>query len=319
MRDKDSTPSFGEAGICFAMIMLLQFAAMKFMQQAIATAAPGEMAERMMQLLMVQQIAIIASPALFMGVMLTTNVGLTFRLKWPRFSMLAVAGVLPFVLHPLSVELAGFLQKYFFLPLPSSFAQQISAMADLKQPLWMVLLAFAAAPAICEELAFRGFILSGFSRSKRVWLAIGLSSVMFGLMHMIPQQVFNASLLGLVLGLIAVRSGSLLPCVLFHFTWNSLAVLHGRLGQLAGVEQINESPWHFFLQFDAGQIHYRWPLLVAMTIVGGFIIRWLVKQPSAAEPLERLWEHSQEPASQDFFKREEAKLSSREPKPIASR
>ena len=249
LRDKEPTPSFAEAGICFVMIMFLQFAAMRFMQQAILGAGSEHIAERMMQLLMVQQLAIIASPALFMGVILTTDVVRTFRLRLPSLGMLSLAFVLPFVLHPLSVELSTVLQKYFFLPLPPSIARQVSTMADLNQPLWLVLLAFAAAPAICEEIAFRGFILSGFSRSKRVWLAIGLSSLMFGLMHMIPQQVFNASLLGLVLGLIAVRSGSLLPCMLFHFTWNSLAVLHGRWGQLKSAKDLNDSPWHWLLQF----------------------------------------------------------------------
>jgi sodium transport system permease protein len=92
------------------------------------------------------------------------------------------------------------------------------------------LLAFAAAPAICEELAFRGFLLSGFRRSGKVGLAIALSSLSFGIIHMIPQQVFNAALLGVVLGIICVRSRSILPCVAFHFVYNALALLHGREG-----------------------------------------------------------------------------------------
>ncbi len=314
LRDKEPTPSFAEAGICFVMIMFLQFAAMRFMQQAILGADPKHIAERMMQLLMVQQLAIIASPALFMGVILTTDVVRTFRLRLPSLGMLSLAFVLPFVLHPLSVELSTVLQKYFFLPLPPSIARQVSTMADLHQPLWLVLLAFAAAPAICEEVAFRGFILSGFSRSKRTWLAISLTSLMFGLMHMIPQQVFNASLLGLVLGLIAVRSGSLLPCMLFHFTWNSLAVLHGRWGQLKTAKDLNDSPWHWLLSFQDSQVHYRWPILIAMTLLGGYLIYRLAKHPSAGEDSSNSLRPPQEPARKKTF----PALEHKEEKPIGS-
>ncbi len=280
LRDKEPTPTFAEAGICFGMIMLLQFGAMKFMQQAITSAGPDQMAERMMQLLMIQQLAIIASPALFMGVMLTSNVARTFRLKIPSLGMLSFALILPLVLQPLSIELSVFLQKYFFLPLPASVLQQLGTMEDPTQPIWLVLLAFAFAPAVCEEIAFRGFILSGFARSKRIWLAIGMSSLMFGLMHMIPQQVYNAALLGVVLGLLAIRSGSLLPCVVFHFLWNSLGVLQGRLSKLPDVESLNDSSWSWLIGFHENRVQFTWPVLVLFAAIGGFLIWRLVKHPT---------------------------------------
>jgi sodium transport system permease protein len=184
------------------------------------------------------------------------------------------------------------LQKHFFLPLPPTVVEQLHTMTDLDQPLWLVLVAFAVAPAICEELAFRGFILSGFARSNRVWLAIVLSSVMFGLMHMIPQQVYNAALLGLVLGLIAVKSGSLLPSVVFHGLWNSLAVLHGRWGQVTSPDAINQSPCHWLLHHEGGQIHYRWPLLLSMLALGTVLIWWLVKTPAATDKPRDPWDET---------------------------
>jgi len=65
---------------------------------------------------------------------------------------------------------------------------------------------FALIPAICEEFAFRGFILSGLEREHRTGSAILLSALMFGFLHVLLslfQQLFNATLLGLVLGLLA--------------------------------------------------------------------------------------------------------------------
>src|SRR5207253_2183781 len=98
----------------------------------------------------------------------------------------------PFLLHPLSVEILSRLQ-WFFGDLPLDAREAMASMSSADHPLWFVLLTFAAAPCFCEEVAFRGFMLSGFGRRGRVALAVGLSSIAFGMMHMIPQQVFNAA------------------------------------------------------------------------------------------------------------------------------
>jgi sodium transport system permease protein len=41
------------------------------------------------------------------------------------------------------------------------------------------------------------------------------------------QQLFNATMLGIILGLLAVRSRSLLPGIVFHLLNNALTVLTG--------------------------------------------------------------------------------------------
>ncbi len=269
LRDKEPTPNFAEAGICFVIIMLMQFITMKFMQGALAEPGDAEPGTLMLRLLMIQQLVIIASPALFMSVMLTTNVLKTLRLRAPSWRMLAAAALLPLALHPLSLELGARL-SWFFPPLPEHIIEGLSLMSSDNQPLWFVLLAFAVAPAICEELAFRGFILSGFSRTGRIKLAIVMSSLTFGIMHMIPQQVFNAALLGLVLGLLAVRSGSLWPCILFHFSYNSLEVLRGRFGAAWA-----EGAGLFVSAAEEG-VRYRWPTLLIAAIVAALLLRWLI-------------------------------------------
>jgi sodium transport system permease protein len=55
---------------------------------------------------------------------------------------------------------------------------------------------------------------------------------MFGFLHVLLslfQQLFNATLLGIVLGLLAVRSRSILPGILFHFLNNAMGVARGYL------------------------------------------------------------------------------------------
>jgi sodium transport system permease protein len=228
MRDKGPTPSFAEAGMCFVMIMLLQFGVMKFMQDRLRGTTKESMEIVMLQLLMIQQVAIIAAPALLMGAILTTSLRQTLSLKWPDLSVLLAGAVLALCLHPISLAVMTQLDG-FFPPLPESAVAAVRAMADSKIPVGLTFLAFAVAPGICEELAFRGFILSGFRENHRNGVAIVFSSLAFGLMHMIPQQAFNAALLGMVLGLIAVRSGSLLPGVVFHIIYNGLQIVRSRL------------------------------------------------------------------------------------------
>lgn len=278
MRDKESTPSFAHGVFCFVVIMMLQFASFKYLSRA-ATNDSGELdALQTMKVMLVQQIALIASPALMMGIMLTTSVWQTFRFRLPSLKMFSLALILAISAHPLSLMLAASLQ-WFFPPLPDRISQVTSGMADPNQPLWLILIPFAVAPAFCEEIAFRGFVLSGLARSGRTWLAIVISSLLFGVMHMIPQQVFNAALLGVVLGIVAIRSRSLWPCVIFHFCFNSLAVLHGRIGrELTG--QLPPSP--FYMANEHGQILYLWPTLLISGAVFSLCL-WLVTRNEEPE------------------------------------
>lgn len=274
LRDKGPIPSFTEAGFLFITIMLLQFGTMKWLQDIIVQSTVAERGETMMRLLVVQQIAIIGLPAIIMAIFLTSNIWKTLRLRLPNWRYLLAGAVLPFVLHPLSLELAAVMQP-FFPQLPPSVVAQFGMMGSSEVPLWAVLLVFALAPAVCEELAFRGFILSGFGESRRTGLAIVLSSLAFGAMHMIPQQVFNAALLGLVLGLLAVRSKSLLPGVLFHFLYNGLAVMHQRVGQEIDSNRLDDSLASWFVLMLDGALRYRWPLLVIAAGIAGVVILWL--------------------------------------------
>jgi sodium transport system permease protein len=189
----------------------------------------------------------------------------------------------------LSLELAGSLGRWFFLPLPKHVTRVLQSLGDAQQPLWFVLLAFAVLPPICEELAFRGFILSGFRKSGRVWLAIVLSSLSFGVMHMIPQQAFNAALLGLVLGLIAVRSQSIFPCIFFHMVFNGLAICRERF--LVGWHAAHPSA--FLVEVD-GQLRYAWITLAIAGILSVLLLRYLVRQPhvSGRDPERPVAEHA---------------------------
>ncbi len=82
---------------------------------------------------------------------------------------------------------------------------------------------------VSEEIIFRGAILRTLLNSegqqplnlKRAWMAIALSALFFALAHVNPVQMPHAFLLGLLLGWLYWRSGSVLPSIVFHVVNNT--------------------------------------------------------------------------------------------------
>lgn len=100
--------------------------------------------------------------------------------------------------------------------------------ADLDRvPLWWKLVTLALTPAICEELFFRGFLISSW-RQRSPWVIVLLSGGLFGAFHVLVRDTLflerfvPTAALGCLLAMIYLRSGSLWPGVLLHAVHNSL-------------------------------------------------------------------------------------------------
>src|SRR5690606_30843381 len=104
LREKVETPTFAMAGACFVAIMLLQFVALRFFA-ATAIGSADDQGMRTLRLMLTQQIAIIAMPAIAMGVLLTRNLRQTFRLSAPQWPFLVISVVLPLTLMPIAASL----------------------------------------------------------------------------------------------------------------------------------------------------------------------------------------------------------------------
>jgi hypothetical protein len=88
----------------------------------------------------------------------------------------------------------------------------------------VVVLAVCVMPAIWEELAFRGIVQGELAKAVRGGEAVVMTAVLFSVIHV---SVFSAPYLlalGLFLGLLRERSGSLVPGMAVHFAHN-LAVM----------------------------------------------------------------------------------------------
>jgi sodium transport system permease protein len=149
----------------------------------------------------------------------------------------------------------------------------------------VLLIVMAVVPPICEELAFRGFILSGFRHLGHTWRAVIYSALCFGLTHPIIQQSILACLVGIVIGLLAVRTESVLPCIVFHMTHNALAVLSSRMSDV-----IERFPLlRTMITLDADQTPaYHWGLVAAGTAVAAMILVWFLRLPYGKSSEEKL-------------------------------
>ncbi|HJS73663.1 MAG TPA: type II CAAX endopeptidase family protein [Vicinamibacteria bacterium] len=104
---------------------------------------------------------------------------------------------------------------------------------------WLSKLAtIGAGAAISEELMFRGFIQSGFARSLRGASAVIWTSFLFMALHILPLPSFAAA--GLVLGLTALSTRSIVVPVVIHFLNNASALA---LVNLAGLETLGDPIW----------------------------------------------------------------------------
>jgi len=282
--DRQPTPSVPEAIACGILILTVQFFLSLAMGQSIANTS-------LTQAVLIVQLAAIATPALLMTIVLTRSPVQTLQLRAGRLMALPVAVLLAVCLHPVAVVISHLINELY--PVSEVAQQQFSNMFD-EVGVWQLLLLVAVVPAICEELAFRGFILSGLRHLGRKWQAIVLSAIFFGLAHQLLQQSIGACLIGLVIGYLAVQTGSVWPCILYHMTHNGLLILAGTVKP----EQISQSPLLRLLMEESADTmygnSYRWQAVALGCLAAAALLIWLRSLPhdrTTEESLQETIEH----------------------------
>ncbi|MFW5996326.1 MAG: CPBP family intramembrane glutamic endopeptidase [Halanaerobiaceae bacterium] len=93
----------------------------------------------------------------------------------------------------------------------------------------LVLVALVIIPALLEELFFRGIILRGFLEHYSPRMAIFLSALLFGVIHLNVTQMVSGLLLGIFFGWVYIKSRSLYPVIFLHGFHNLMVVVLYRL------------------------------------------------------------------------------------------
>lgn len=116
-----------------------------------------------------------------------------------------------------------------WMPLPSpemqAFGEAFTELGQSPGTAALLFLGASVAPAIAEELLFRGLVLQSIKRHLSTRWAVLISSGVFAAYHLNLQQFPTAFVIGLALGALAIRSGSVLPGMLLHMLHNGLALV----------------------------------------------------------------------------------------------
>jgi membrane protease YdiL (CAAX protease family) len=154
-------------------------------------------------------------------------------LAFLAFAVLLMAVQLPWInalgIWNNSIEWGGMFRSVY----ESMRAQEDAAAALIEQFLYMpgpvdlfqTLIVVALIPAIGEELLFRGTIQQLLSEKRGAHFGIWITAFLFSFIHFQFFGFFPRFLLGVLLGYIALWSGSLWYAIAAHFTNNALAVL----------------------------------------------------------------------------------------------
>ena len=92
-------------------------------------------------------------------------------------------------------------------------------------PLWSSFLVVAIFAPIFEEWLCRGMVLRGLLTKMKPGWAIVVSALFFAVIHANPWQALNAFLIGLVMGYVYYKTGSLVLTMIIHFVNNGSAVI----------------------------------------------------------------------------------------------
>jgi sodium transport system permease protein len=279
LRDRQRTPTAAAAVLCCLLLLTLHFVAEAMLPP------PADFAG-FARTQVATQLALILAPALLLAGLLTSSPRETLLLAMPRRQALWAAAALAVALQPVAMMLRdGAARLYPINPEIQASLEGVQAMFAQAGRGW-ILLSLALVPAVCEELAFRGFVLSGFRRLGHRWRAIVTSAVFFGLLHGVLQQSILACLLGIVLGYLAVQTGSILPGILFHSLYNTL-ILATTWITPAGLER-----WPLvrlvLRQGADGGVTCPWPVLVLGGVAGAALLAWFSRLPCTASPEEQL-------------------------------
>jgi len=100
-------------------------------------------------------------------------------------------------------------------------------------PGWQIILLFSLVPGIAEELTFRGVLLHGLRRRFSPVVLALVVGLVFGFFHFQLFRIPVTALLGVLLTVVTMASGSVYPAMLWHTLNNGLAVWLGLRAETA--------------------------------------------------------------------------------------
>ncbi|MBU6239620.1 MAG: CPBP family intramembrane metalloprotease [Planctomycetes bacterium] len=143
------------------------------------------------------------------------------RPTWPWWATAAAVLTAPFLSFLWSMVISNFVEPNAFLEKMESMFQSTTENFGFG----VTLLCIAVVPAFSEEWLFRGYVQTRLAQRWSPWLAILVSSLLFAVFHLDPVHVLAVFPMGLWLGFISWRCGSIIPAMIAHTYNNSLSLV----------------------------------------------------------------------------------------------
>ena len=158
------------------------------------------------------------------------------------------------------------------LPPPSWFWELFNKVLESDYGIYGAILKVAIVAPIIEEMIFRGVIMHGLMRNYSKFTAVFVSALMFALFHLNPWQFPATFILGILLGILMVRTNNIFLCILGHSINNSLVLVNIKYW-----DQIKNS---FYMQLDKNDQLIISTVLVLVSLVFIFILSRRRKKPA---------------------------------------
>lgn len=146
----------------------------------------------------------------------------------------------------------------------------------------LAVVAIALVPALCEEVFFRGILLTSLRRELPFRWALSLSALLFALMHgslaALPVHIW----LGFLLGMLVARHGSLQLAIVYHIGHNVSSLLYEPLvGKLSPFGSLSQGLSRHGPGGLAAQLLYIAVLVVLSGLCYYALLRPLLDKPEA--------------------------------------
>jgi membrane protease YdiL (CAAX protease family) len=132
----------------------------------------------------------------------------------------------------------------------------------------MVIYGVLVAP-IMEETLCRGVILFGIKKYNKT-LALVVSAVTFGLIHGTAFQFAYATIMGLVLGFVALKANSVIPTIFAHMSINSVAFSLQIILSLSGFDEFQDQI------MNGGELDFKSLMTVSTNIPASVVIAEMI-------------------------------------------
>ncbi len=113
------------------------------------------------------------------------------------------------------------------------FGTVLQGIKQARESIGWGVLAIAVVPAILEEIYFRGLLFQALKARCGAFVTIGVSGMLFGITHVVLggaiglERFIPSAVLGLILGVVCWRSGSLWPSMIQHICHNAILLSVG--------------------------------------------------------------------------------------------